>query len=72
MIKEKLLQMMKENRKKQKKPKPKGKGIVKALGQRGTTGNFKLLEKTRGRGAAIAAVQNKLAKRRGQPAPFHR
>ena len=72
MIKEKLLQMMKANRKKQKKPKPKGRGIVKALGQKGTTGNFKLLERTRGRGAAIAALQNKLAKKRGQSIPFHR
>lgn len=54
------------------KPKPQGKGIVKALGQKGTTGNFKRIEKAKGKGAAIAALQNKLAKRRGQPIPFKR
>lgn len=51
-------------------PKPQGKGIVKALGQKGTTGNFKKIEATKGKGAAIGALQNKLAKRRGQPVPF--
>lgn len=54
------------------KPKPQGRGIVKALGQRSTTGNFKKIEKAKGKGAAIAALQNKLAKRRGKPIPFKR
>lgn len=54
------------------KPKPQGKGIVKALGQKGTTGNFKRIEKAKGKGAAIGALQNKLAKRRGKPVPYHR
>lgn len=52
------------------KTKPQGKGIVKALGQRGTTGNFKKIEKTKGKGAAIGALQNKLAKKRGQKIPY--
>ncbi len=66
----------KEEKKKKKvakkisKPKPQGKGIVKALGQKGTTGNFKKIETTKGKGAAIAALQNKLASHRGQPIPF--
>lgn len=51
-------------------PKPQGKGIVKALGQKGTTGNFAKIEAAKGKGAAIGALQNKLAKKRGQPAPF--
>lgn len=54
------------------KPKPQGKGIVKALGQKGTTGNFAKIAKAKGKGAAIAALQNKLAKRRGQPIPYKR
>lgn len=57
---------------KEKAPKPQGKGIVKALGQKGTTGNFKKIEAKEGKGAAIAALQNKLAKRRGKPIPFVR
>lgn len=57
---------------KTRKPKPQGKGIVKALGQKGTTGNFKKIEKAKGRGAAIGALQNKLAKRRGKKIPYHR
>lgn len=52
------------------KPKPQGRGIVKALGQKGTTGNFKRIEAAKGKGAAIAALQNKLAARRGQPIPY--
>lgn len=52
------------------KAKPKGKGIVKALGQKGTTGNFAKIAASKGKGAAIGALQNKLAKRRGQPIPF--
>ena len=51
-------------------PKPQGKGIVKALGQKGTTGNFKKIEKAKGKAAAIGALQNKLAKKRGQPIPY--
>lgn len=50
--------------------KPQGKGIVKALGQKGTTGNFKKIEAKSGKGAAIAALQNKLAARKGKPVPF--
>jgi hypothetical protein len=52
------------------KPKPQGKGIVKALGQKGTTGNFAKIAKKSGKGAAIGALQNKLAKKRGKPAPY--
>lgn len=55
-----------------KKTKPQGRGIVKALGQKGTTGNFAKIAKAKGKGAAIAALQNKLAKRRGQSIPFKR
>lgn len=54
------------------KPKPQGKGIVKALGQKGTTGNFAKIAKAKGKGAAIGALQNKLAKHRGQRAPYTR
>lgn len=60
----------KKAKKKLMKTKPQGKGIVKALGQKGTTGNFKKIEKKAGKGAAISALQNKLAKRRGKPMPF--
>ncbi len=52
------------------KTKPQGKGIVKALHQKGTTGNFKKIEKAKGKGAAIGALQNKLAGIRGQKAPY--
>lgn len=51
-------------------PKPQGRGIVKALGQKGTTGNFARIEAAKGKGAAIGALQNKLAKRRGEPIPY--
>ena len=51
-------------------PKPQGRGIVKALDQKGTTGNFKKIEAAKGKGAAIGALQNKLAKRRGQKVPY--
>lgn len=51
-------------------PKPQGRGIVKALGQKGTTGNFAKIAAAKGKGAAIGALQNKLAKRRGQPVPY--
>lgn len=65
-----MYKKMKKVAKKESKTKPQGKGIVKALGQRGTTGNFKKIEKASGKGAAIAALQNKLAARRGEKAPF--
>lgn len=52
------------------KTKSHGKGIVKALGQKNTTGNFKKIEKEEGKGAAIGALQNKLAKIRGQKVPY--
>jgi len=52
------------------KTKPQGKGIVKALGQKSTTGNFNKIVKSKGKAAAIGALQNKLAKRRGQPIPY--
>ena len=48
----------------------KGKGILKALGEKKASGNFKKIAKAQGKGAAIAALQNKLAKRRGLPIPF--
>lgn len=54
------------------KTKPQGRGIVKALGQKSTTGNFKKIAKKKGIGAAIGALQNKLAKRRGKPIPYHK
>lgn len=44
------------------KPKgPHGRAAVRALGRTKTTGNFKKIEAARGKGAAIAAYQNKLA-----------
>lgn len=52
------------------KPKPSGRGIVKALGQKGTTGHFAAIEATKGKAAAIGALQNKLAKRRHEPIPY--
>lgn len=55
---------------KMRKTKPQGRGIVKALGQKGTTGNFARIAKAKGKGAAIAALQNKLAKRRGLKIPY--
>ncbi len=51
-------------------PKPQGRGIVKALGQKGTTGNFAKIEAAKGKAAAIGALQNKLAKHRGEPIPY--
>lgn len=51
-------------------PQSRGRGIVRALGQQGTTGNFKTIAASKGKGDAIAALQNKLAKRCGQPNPF--
>lgn len=52
------------------KTKPQGKGIVKALGQASTTGNFKKILKAKGKGAAIGALQNKLAKHQGKSIPY--
>lgn len=66
------VKLQKKKHKSGHKTKPQGKGIVKALGQKKTTGNFKKIEKKKGKGAAIGALQNKLAKHRGQPAPYHR
>lgn len=37
-----------------------GKAAVKALGRTKTTGNFKKIEEAKGKGAAVAAYQNKL------------
>lgn len=56
--------------KKKSKKKSKGKGILKALGEKKATGNFKKIEAAKGKGAAIGALQNKLAKRRGEPVPY--
>lgn len=69
-MKKKMKKATKKAVKKMMKTKPQGKGIVKALGQKGTTGNFKKIEKAKGKGAAIGALQNKLAKKRGQKIPF--
>jgi len=52
------------------KTKPQGRGIVKALGQKKTSGNFKKIEKKEGKGAAIGALQNKLAAHRGEKPKF--
>jgi hypothetical protein len=38
-----------------------GRAAVRALGRTKTTGNFAKIEKAKGKGAAIAAYQNKLA-----------
>lgn len=38
-----------------------GRAAVKALGRTKTTGNFKKIQKAKGKGAAIAAFQAKLA-----------
>lgn len=46
--------------------KKKGKGILKALGEKKATGNFKKIEKAKGKGAAIGALINKLDKKRGK------
>lgn len=44
-----------------------GRAAVRALGRTKTTGNFKRIEKARGKGAAIAAYQNALrAHKRGK------
>lgn len=42
-----------------------GRAAVKALGRTKTTGNFKKIEAAKGKGAAIAAYQNKLAAHKG-------
>lgn len=49
-----------------------GRAAVHALGRTKTTGNFKKIEAKEGKGAAIAAYQNKLAVHQGRPAPFTR
>lgn len=42
-----------------------GRAAVKALGRTKTTGNFKKIEKAKGKGAAIAAYQNALKSHKG-------
>lgn len=66
----KYKKMKKEPKKKEMKSKPQGKGIVKALGQKGTTGNFKKIEAKEGKGAAIGALMNKLAKHRSEKVSY--
>lgn len=44
---------------------PHGLAAVHALGRTKTTGNFKRIEKAKGKGAAIAAYQNKLKAHKG-------
>jgi len=43
-----------------------GRAAVRALGRTKTTGNFKKIEKAKGKGAAIAAYQNALKRYMGQ------
>lgn len=47
-------------------------GILNALGEQHATGGFARLEKKKGKAAAIGALQNKLAKRRGEKIPYGR
>lgn len=42
-----------------------GRAAVRALGRTKTTGNFKKIQKAKGKGAAIAAYQNALKARKG-------
>lgn len=49
-----------------------GRAAVKALGRTKTTGNFDKIKKAYGKGAAVAAYQNALAKHQGRPTPFRR
>jgi len=42
-----------------------GRAAVRALGRTKTTGNFKKIEKAKGKGAAIAAYQNALKAHKG-------
>jgi hypothetical protein len=49
---------------------PHGRAAVKAIGQTKTTGRFAQIARAKGKGAAIAAYQNKLAKHKGRPAPY--
>lgn len=44
---------------------PHGRAAVHALGRTKTTGNFKVIEKAKGKGAAIAAFQNALKAHKG-------
>lgn len=43
-----------------------GRAAVRALGRTKTTGNFKKIEKAKGKGAAVAAYQNALNRYKGQ------
>lgn len=47
-----------------------GRAAVRALGRTKTTGNFAKIAKAKGKGAAIAAYQNVLAKHQGRKAPY--
>lgn len=47
-----------------------GRAAVHALGRTKTTGNFKKIEREKGKGAAIGAYQNKLAAVQGRKAPY--
>jgi hypothetical protein len=47
-----------------------GRAAVHALGRTKTTGGFKKIEAEKGRGAAIGAYQNVLARHQGRPAPY--
>lgn len=49
-----------------------GRAAVAQLGRKKTSGNFKRLEKSKGKAAAIGAFQNAKAKHEGKPAPYHR
>jgi len=48
-----------------------GRAAVKELGRKTTTGNFKRIEASKGKAAAIGAFQNAKAKHEGKPAPYH-
>lgn len=45
---------------------PHGRAAVAAIGRTKTTGNFKKIEAAKGKGAAIAAYQNKLKAYKGK------
>lgn len=49
-----------------------GRAAVHAIGHKYKTGGFAYLERTQGKGAAIAAYQNKLAKHKHRPVPYKR
>lgn len=49
-----------------------GRAAVHAIGHTCKTGGFAYLERTQGKGAAIAAYQNKLAKHKHRAVPYKR